>query len=313
MPNENKVQAENDENRGKPIKQQMKAEVQRFSLRDTLTSFGHFLSEKIFSPAVLTVFLTAILGPIAIKWVNDGFENKKLQKEVIQTIIAYTNEADFSKPESIEKIAIISQMVNENREIFGLTFDHTNEQIRRLNEAGNDVGIKNLTKKKEEYEQNIKVHQAAYEADTIQLTQFQMRKEKLTEALTGYTDSNNSDKIKETQNKLALVNIEIEDVTKDRDFRREQMKYWKSEKATIEKYIDEASKDMAKMMNQQRNTQELLKKEKGELQKELAKALGDNELMLSQVKELQRQLQTKTDSVSMLKAKRSKETSLTGK
>lgn len=266
-------------------KQKMIAEGKNFIER-----FGKFVSDKLFAPSVLTVFLTAILGPIAIKWVNDGFENKKLQKEVISTIISYTNDADFSQPESIEKIAIISQMVNENKDIFGLSFEQTNGQIRQLNEASNDVGIKNLTQKKEEYVENLKQHKAAYEADTIQLLELQKQKEDLSEELERYKRSNNKIKIDETQNKLALNRIEIEDYQKDRDFRREQIKYWKEQIAIIEKYIEDAGKDLAKVMQQSRSTQEILKKEKGELQMELAKRISQIELMTNRIEELEKML-----------------------
>ena len=281
-------------------------DINKFSFKNSLNLFGKFVSEKLFAVPVITVFLTAILGPVAIKWVNDGFENKKLQKEVIQTMISYTNEADFSKPESIEKIAIISQMVNENKNIFGLTFDQTNDQIRQLNEAGNDVGIKNLTQKKNEYEENIKTHQAAYETDTVQLTDLQTLKENITKNLDNFKTKNNKTKTKEYQNKLALVKIELEDFEKDRDFRRKQIKYWKEQKATIEEYIEDASKDLAKMMQQNRSTQNILKQEKSELQKELAKTISEKQQMTNRIEELQNIVLSQKDSLSIFKAQTEK-------
>jgi chromosome segregation ATPase len=295
---QNRNNEHTETNTGDNKQQKMLSEGKRY-----LDRFGKFISDKLFAPSVLTVFLTAILGPIAIKWVNDSFENKKLQKEVISTIISYTNDADFSKPESIEKIAIISQMVNENKEIFGLSFEQTNGQIRQLNEASNDVGIKNLTQKKDEYEENLKLHQAAYEADTIQLLELQKQKEDLKSELERYKNINNKIKIGETQNKLALNRIEIEDYQKDRDFRREQIKYWKEQIAVIENYIEDAGKDLAKVMQQNRNTQQILKQEKGELQEELAKRISEIQMMTTRINQLEKMLQKKTDSLSLYKAK----------
>ena len=191
-------------------------------------------------------------------------------------------------------------MVNENKSIFGLAFDKTNAQIRQLNEAGNDVGIKNLNQKKIEYEENININQAAYETDTLQLVELQKQKEQILKNLEAY--KNNKIKTKDYQNDLALVKIEIEDFEKDRNFRRKQIKYWKEQKATIEEYIEDASKDLAKMMQQNRSTQDLLKQEKSELQKELAKTISEKQQMKNRIEELENMILAQEDSLSIIKA-----------
>ena len=266
-------------------------------------NIGKFISSKFLTPTVITVFITAIIGPIAVKWVNDSFQNKVLQKEVIETVIAYTNEADFTKPESIEKIAIISQMVNENKDIFGLDFTETFESIRQLNEASNDAGIKGLNNKLNEYIENIESHKTKFQADSILLNNLEVQKIEFEKELDKYKEKNKKDKIKETEEKLAYIEIDIQELEKSENFNRKQVSYWTKEKRQIEEDIEKASKDLATVLDKNRDTQEMLKQEKNELKEDLSKTLVDIQVLENQIEELKSELQIKSDSIEYFKRK----------
>jgi len=248
--------------------------------------------------SIITVFITAVLGPVAIKWVNDSIENKNLQKEVIQTVLTYTSEADFSRPESIEKIAIISQMVNENKDIFGLTFDKTNKQIRGLNEASNDAGIKNLNKKLNDAVKNIKEHEAKLNTELDYLAELENSRENLTSKLEKYTY--NKTKKKELENSISLIDIEIRDSNKQIEFNKERIKYWQNQKEIAEKDLNDATQDLSKMLEKNRNNEEMLKQEKDKLQEDLARTLTDIQMLANEIEELKVQLKVKDDSLKIL-------------
>ena len=278
-------------------------EIAPTGFKKLLNKFGYFVSNKLFTPSIITVFITAVLGPVAIKWVNDSIENKKLQKEVIQTVLTYTSEADFSKPESIEKIAIISQMVNENNEIFGLTFEKTNEQIRGLNEASNDAGIKNLNKKLNGAIKNINEHEAKLNTELDYLAELDQSREKLVAKLDRYTTYNKTKK-KETENSISLIDIEIRDSEKQIEFNKERIKYWQNQKTIAEKDLDDATQDLSKMLEKNRNNEQMLEQEKDKLQEDLAKTLTDKQMLVNEVEELKMQLQVKDDSLKILNSKK---------
>ena len=267
-------------------------------LKKIMKKFGDFVANKLFTPSIITVFITAVLGPVAIKWVNDSIENKNLQKEVIQTVLTYTSEADFSRPESIEKIAIISQMVNENKDIFGLTFDKTNKQIRGLNEASNDAGIKNLNKKLNDAVKNIKEHEAKLNTELDYLAELENSRENLTSKLEKYTY--NKTKKKELENSISLIDIEIRDSNKQIEFNKERIKYWQNQKEIAEKDLNDATQDLSKMLEKNRNNEEMLKQEKDKLQEDLARTLTDIQMLANEIEELKVQLKVKDDSLKIL-------------
>ncbi len=260
-----------------------------------------FISDKFLKPSVITVFVTALLGPLAIQWVNESIENKKLQEKVISTVLNYTSEADFSKPESIEKIGIIAQMVDENQEVFGLSFQKTNNKIDELNEATNNVGIKNLDKKLKEAKANIKDFSQKLAGDSVVLKNLILEKEKLNEQLERYKKNKNTKKAKLTEEQVAKLNLDFRDLEKTRQFNRERLKYWTEQKETIEQDINDATKDLANVLKKKRDKETMLKQEKEALKTELAKTLSDINLMESRIKELENSNQILKDSINVLK------------
>lgn len=262
--------------------------------------FFAFLSAKFLQPSIITIFITAILGPLAINWVNESFENKKLQKEVIQTVLNYTSAADFSKPESIEKIGIISRMVDENKEVFGLSFENTNRAIDMLNEISNDVGIKNLTVKLKEAEENILSLSAQLNADSSLYAELVSQNARLNETLAKYKKQGNYNLISEYQNKVAKNDLDITEVNKNMKFHSEQLKYWLEQQNILNSDIKAASDNLSEVLKRNRNNENLLKQQKDTLKIELAKAWNDIKTMKSMLQELQNENKILKDSLNKI-------------
>lgn len=257
-----------------------------------------FFSDKFLKPSVITVFVTALLGPLAIGWVNNSIENKNLQKEVIQTVLTYTSEADFSKPESIEKIGIISQMVDENRSVFGLTFTNTNKAITMLNEVSNDVGIKNLTQKLREAEKNIVNFKVKLKADSSIHANYIIEKEKLSSGLETYKKLKNKTKISEYENKIAKNELDITEVNNNKTFHESQLKYWVDQKRILETDIKNASENLSEVLKNNRSKQELLAQQKDTLKVELAKAWNDINALKLRIEQLESENKIIKDSLN---------------
>ncbi len=271
--------------------------------RILLRKVGGFISDRVFRPSVITVFITAIMGPLAIQWVNDSLENKKLQKEVIETVLRYTSEADFSKPESVEKIGIISKMVDENKNVFNLTFKETNKAIDILNEASNDVGIRNLDKKLNIAKKNIKEFEAKMIADSAMFANLIKEREKIISETKRLRNINEKEKLRDAENKLAKIELDIRELTNKRTFYREQIKYWSEQKKIFETDIKEATEDLSQVLKKNRNNAELLEQEKEELKAELGRISVEHRMLKEKISELENENQILKDTINILKIK----------
>lgn len=96
----------------------------------------NFYSKTFFSPAVITVIITAVLGPFVVSKVNNDIKkeqieyetaqrNRELQTKIIEKVLDYAFSTDYSKPEAIDRIGIVAQMIDENEKVFGLSFRKT--------------------------------------------------------------------------------------------------------------------------------------------------------------------------------------------
>ncbi len=273
------------------------------------TIFGKtlaFLSDKFLRPSIITVFITAILGPVAIQWVNDSFENKKLQKEVIQTVLKYTSEADFSKPESVEKISIISRMVDENQGVFQLSFEETTKAIDMLNEASKDVGIKNLSKKRDDAIKNIKELNIKLTADSAIFANFIIEKENIISQIEKFKKRKNRNKIAEYENNLARIELDIKEINNNRDFYRMRIKHWNEQKEILDKDIQAATEDLSRVLTKNRDNQKILKQEKEKLKEELVKNNSEINLLKEKISELENKNRKLSDSLNIFKITKEK-------
>lgn len=275
--------------------------VAELAPKTTLGKALAFLSDKFLKPSVITVFVTALLGPLAVQWVNDSLENKKLQEKVISTVLNYTSEADFSKPESIEKIGIIAQMVDENEAVFGLSFRKTNETINQLNDATNNVGIKNLDKKLKEAEVNINDFSGKIAGDSILLNNLILQREQLVTQIDKASKANNQIKKNQIDQQLAKLDLDLKELERNSIFNTERLKYWTEQKVRLTQDISDAQKDLANVLKKNRDKETMLNQEKEQLKLELAKTLSDINLLTAKIQELEANAQTLRDSIRIYK------------
>jgi len=221
---------------------------QKHPIIDTFQRGVHGFADLFLKPSIITVIITAILGPIAITWVNDGIENKRLQKEVITTMLSYTGQTDFSKPESLEKITIIAKMVDENKNIFGLSFAQTDSTIQNLYGEISKVGIANLNKKRNEYEQKITELKTKLADDTTQLTKLYVDKQKILNDIEKNRTAKMLEKVRELENNLSNIELDLKEMENHRDFYRKQIKYWENEKTLLNSDIEQAQEDVATVL-----------------------------------------------------------------
>lgn len=227
-----------------------------------LTDFYNNVLSRFLSPSVITVVLTAILGPIAINWVNQDMKKKELQQQVIEKMLNYTAETDFSKPESLEKVAIIARMVGENKEIFNLSFEETDSVIQNLYGEISKVGLANLNKKRREYEDKIKSLKTSLEQDTVQLPDLRKRRERL-------------DPRRQNQ-EWAAVDLQIRELENKRQLTEEQIKYWQHQIELLDQDINQAQKNLAEVLEEKRVQQQELSKvirNRSQLEENYKKAL----------------------------------------
>lgn len=288
---ENKTENKPEEN---GTKEQPKIEMTADDIKakSVLGRFLTFVSDKFLKPSVITVFVTALLGPVAIQWVNDSLENKKLQEKVIQTVLNYTNEADFSKPESIEKIGIIAQMVNENKDVFQLQFEETTKAINLLNKATGNVGLKALNKELENTLDEIKSIEQELVSDSLMLADLREDKAKKEKRL------RNRDK-PETEKAIAELDLEIKKYEIIRDRHQENLRKLKEKKNRLEADIKAANKDLGKLLEDNREIQQMLAQEKDSLKVNLKQAFEDNIKLKAKIEKLEKELRQYRDSLAL--------------
>ncbi len=243
---------------------------QAFSKR--ITKYLGNLSDKItnvmFTPAVVTVIITAILGPIAINWVNSDMENKQLQKQVITEILKYTNGADFSKTESIEKIGIIATMVDENRNVFGLSFSTTDSAFKDLYKVRSEYGISNLTKELDENKKNINSLKSKLSTDSASIKDLDLKKIELESELEKVKQDRKlsredrkkrEDKLK---NEIEKKELSISGLKQAQSNYEKQIEFWNNQKKALDKNLESATKNLENALEENKKNQEDLKKYK---------------------------------------------------
>lgn len=223
-----------------------------------VTNLAQGFSKTFLTPSILTVIITAIAGPIVVNQINNDIKNKEIQQEVIKTVLEYTSQADFSKPESIEKIAIIAKMVDENQGVFGLSFTKTDSTIQGLYGQISKVGLNNLDKKRQEYKQNIRELQAKLSQDSARLATLNTEMAKLEEQRQRYEERRQSNRLEEISRQIAEKEIEIKKVQSQMSFYRDRISDWREQLAALEEDIEEAQDDLANLLEEKMNRQEEL-------------------------------------------------------
>lgn len=106
-------------------------------------------------PSVITVLITAIAGPLAVKWTADKIENKKLQAQVIESVLEYTSKADFSDPKQVARAGMIAGLVHENQDVFGLRFENAEIAFSKLARDMERSGLVKLHEENATYQATV--------------------------------------------------------------------------------------------------------------------------------------------------------------
>lgn len=219
-----------------------------------LKKAGDQFSKIFLNQAVLTVILTAIAGPIVVNSINSNIKNKELQKQVIEKMLEYTSNTDFSKPESLEKISIIAKMVDENKDIFGLSFAQTDSVIQNLYGEISKVGLANLNKKRKEYESKIADINVKLASDTTNIMLLEKQKAQVSQDL---ASRNNDENLKK---QLANIDLQLKELYNRRDMYLNQISYWNNQLALLDKDIETARQDLTLVIEQKRVNEEKYQK-----------------------------------------------------
>ncbi len=266
-----------------------------------LDHFNDKFLSKFLTPSVLTVIITAIAGPFVVNLINEDLKNKELQKEVIEKMLDYTSQTDFSKPESLEKITLIAKMVDENREIFGLSFAQTDSTIQNLYGQISKVGLANLNQKRKEYEKSINELTEKLEKDTLVIKSLEEEKERILEDI---EDVRRDSKKQTLQKRLSEIDIELNKLFTNKEVYLKQISFWKEQITQLDKDIKGAQENLAEVLEAKRNKELELKKilnaarhDKDTLSQSLKHAYDEIEQLREQ---LQHQQDLNEDSIGKL-------------
>ncbi len=137
MPNENKIFSPEEFQKIFAEDQKSKSNLKsRYAKLRKRLKANNFLTKTLLSPAILTIIITAIAGPFILAKVNNNLKteqiqyetaqrNRELQTKIIDKVLEYAFSTDYSKPEAIDRIGIVAQMIDENNDVFGLSFSKT--------------------------------------------------------------------------------------------------------------------------------------------------------------------------------------------
>lgn len=283
-------------------------------LLHSLRQYTDLFTRSVLTPSVITVLITAIVAPFAVDKINSDMENKKLQKQVIEKMLDYTAQTDFSKPEALEKITIISKMVDENKPIFGLSFSKTDDVIQNLYGEVSKVGLANLNKKRKEFEEKISQLKKQLETDTVQIASFLQNKQDLEAQLLQTNTAARETKLKKD---IQDIEIKLKPLLDNKNVVNKQIAYWEQQIASLNKDIADAQQDLATLLQNKREREAELKRSlenKGELEENFKNVVNQNNQLVeqmnkmdtvnkalaSQVQALQKELETLKDKEKLL-------------
>ena len=197
-----------------------------------ITKFFAGLLPSISSPAVLTVALTAIVGPWAAGKASSNIEMNKLQASMMTKIMDITSKSNLNTTTDIVKAGLIVKMANENEGIFDLKFQNIENKFDELEKHYKSFGIIDL-----EEENQKKINKISNLENTKKEAEIKLTKLK--------------DNIKELeqnrqQNKDEIANIKKQITAEQEKQKQAQNDILKvnKEKKDVEKKIEETKKEM---------------------------------------------------------------------
>lgn len=129
---------------------------------------GRFL-KSVIRPSTIAVLITAVVGPLSIKWTTDEIEQKKLQSHVIEEVMRYTDEANFNDASEIMRAGMIASMVNENQKVFGLSLVRAEALFEELSKTLRLDDIASLQTENQRFSGELSGLRARVGADSAKL------------------------------------------------------------------------------------------------------------------------------------------------
>ena len=287
-------------------------------------------TQLVFKPQIVVAFLTAIAGPWTVVKVSEGIEHTKihsaelvkqreLQSEILTKIMEYASKENGDSTSSLQKISLLTSLVNDNKDTFGLTFPSIEDQIESKQRIERELLKKQLSTK----ETKLSEQKALIEAKENDLS----TKRKELQEIISKQQKLEGDIKKFKVNREANIALNKE-LAKQRDEKQKIITTLESETeesktklASLEadvrikqNEIDSLSKRVAEIVKENNQYAERIKsltenkdaditKLKNELKSaasKLSKAISDNQLASTRIDELQLELSTEKETAKRL-------------
>jgi len=168
------------------------------------------VSELLLNKGVFTVIITAILGPLAINWVNSVNHKLDIQTRIVSEILNYTDKTNFGSYESILRINVIAKMIDENKGIFDLEFTQTDSIVKMIHDSKVSLGFADLRKEISSKEEKINSYQVFLERDSVKKSELSSDVNSLKGQI-NEINTNSKLTIAEKNSQIASMNTEIKE------------------------------------------------------------------------------------------------------
>jgi len=249
-------------------------------------SVKNTLIKSFLSPAVITVLITGIAGPLAVNSVNRHIETLKLQKEVMDRVMDITKDTNFKNYDEVHKIKIISEMINENVGSFGLNFTKTAQTFEEIYKT--TVNIKGYEKEIEKQGSKINnlendsekkqkiINEIAGEKSTLEEEKARLMTEKENLARDQIDKRKEfTQKILEKEQEIALKLNELQKKQQEKNQIDLQLAEYKRQNHDLKNKVDAAKKENIDLSNKI-----------GEYQNVISRYGSDQELLKKKVNEM---------------------------
>ncbi len=139
--------------------------------------------QLLLKPQLIVALITAVVGPWTVVKVSEGIEETKiksaqlmkkqeLQNNILTKIMEYASKEQGDVTSSLRKISLLTDLVNDNKETFGLTFPSIEKQIK----SERRIEKENLEKQLSDKESSLSVQKVELNSKESDL---KIRKEEL--------------------------------------------------------------------------------------------------------------------------------------
>lgn len=234
------------------------------------------LLDLILKPQVVIAFITAIAGPITVIAVSNGIENTKirsaellkqreLQSQILTRIMDHASKETGYDTQSLNRISLLTDLVNDNHDTFGLSFPSIEEQINSKRRIEQEAIKRQLSEK----ELQLDLHEKALEGQQAVLQSKENELEKLKQDIAKV--KRNRSVNRELNQKLAA---ERDQKQKQLDILKEQNSQTQLRYSQIEKEVGNKQSKIALLSEQIKEVQ-LAQVEKDEHVKGLNKKIEE--------------------------------------